>query len=172
MCIPYDSWLRNSDVTQGSTNGITTSGIEVGDYLVVRNSNVGNSGFGLTSLQSDNSVCGVGNSYLDNIYRVAAAVGVQTSAIGFGGTIGNMGTRAGVGSTTVTRVTVSVSSTQGISGIGNSNFYGEFSWGKIVLSSRAKSQAFTVNTTNGLLGIETGPRVQRVKPLRIENYDT
>ena len=164
LCIPYDSWLRNSDITQGSTSGITTSGIEVGDYLVVRNSNVGNSGFGLTSLQSNNSVCGVGTIFIDNIYRVAAAVGVNTSAIGFG--------TVGVGSTTVTRVTVSVSSTEGISGIGNSNFYGEFSWGKIVLSSRAKSQAFTVNTTNGISGIETGPNVQRVLPLKIENYDT
>ena len=164
LTIPLDSWLRDSDITQGSTSGITTSGIEVGDYFIVRNSNVGNSGFGLTSLQSDNSVCGVGTIFLDNVYRVAAAVGVNTSAIGFG--------TLGFGHTTVTRVTVSVSSTEGISGIGNSNIYGEYSWGKAVLSSRAKSQSFTVNASEGLPGIGTGPLVQRVKPLKITNYNT
>ena len=70
------------------------------------------------------------------------------------------------------QVVASVSSIDGVTAVGSSSFYGEYSWGKILLSSRVKSQAFTVNTTSGISGIETGPVVQRVQPLRIENYNT
>ena len=70
------------------------------------------------------------------------------------------------------QVVASVSSIDGVTAVGSSSFYGEYSWGRVILSSRAKSQSFTVNTTSGISGIETGPVLQRVKPLRIENYDT
>ena len=40
------------------------------------------------------------------------------------------------------------------------------------MTTRTYDYILTVNTTSGISGIETGPVLQRVKPLRIENYDT
>ena len=156
MVIPSDSWLRDSDITQPAV--ATVCGLSTGDYFIVRNSNTGPS-YGVTSLQSDNSICGVGTTAIDNIYRVAHHYSYTGDAIGFG-------------NTTMVQVVASVSSIDGVTAVGSSSFYGEYSWGRIILSSRAKSQSFTVNTTSGISGIETGPVLQRVKPLRIENYDT
>ena len=156
MVIPSDSWLRDSSITQPAT--ATVCGLTTGDYFVVRNSNTGPS-YGVTSLQSDNSICGVGTTNIDNVYRVAHHYAYTGNAIGFG-------------QTAMVQVVASVSSIDGVTAVGSSSFYGEYSWGKILLSSRVKSQAFTVNTTSGISGIETGPVVQRVQPLRIENYNT
>ena len=156
MVIPSDSWLRDSDITQPAV--ATVCGLSTGDYFLVYNSNTGPS-YGVTSLQSDNSICGVGTTGIDNVYRVAHHYSYTGDAIGFG-------------NTTMVQVVASVSSIDGVTAVGSSSFYGEYSWGRVILSSRAKSQSFTVNTTSGISGIETGPVLQRVKPLRIENYDT
>jgi len=155
LVIPYDSFLRNSDITQPSA--ITASGIGTGDLFVIRNSNVGG---GLTSLDENNAVVGVGTTFMDGVYRAAhVTTGVTTDAIGFG-------------QTTVTQVVVSVSSTDGLTGLAVSHFYGEYSWGKLQLTDRNKSQAYTVNTTNGITGIETGPVVVRQKSLKVKSYST
>ena len=155
LVIPYDSFLRNSDITQPSA--ITASGIGTGDLFVIRNSNVGG---GLTSLDENNAIVGVGTTFMDGVYRAAhVTTGVTTDAIGFG-------------QTTVTQVVVSVSSTDGLTGLAVSHFYGEYSWGKLQLTDRNKSQAYTVNTTNGITGIETGPVVVRQKSLKVKSYST
>ena len=84
MVIPYDSDLRNSNITQGGTNGITTSHLDVGDYFVIKNSNVG---FAMSSMDyDDDSIVGIGSTHIDNVYRVAAVSGVTTDAVGFGQT--------------------------------------------------------------------------------------
>ena len=153
--IPYDSFLRNSDITQPSA--IAASGIGTGDLFVIRNSNVGN---GLTSLDENNAVVGVGTSFMDGVYRAAhVTTGVSTDAIGFG-------------QTTVTQVVVSVSSTEGFTGLAVSHFYGDYSWGKLVLTDRNKLQTYPVNNTNGITGIETGPVVIRQKSLKVQSYST
>jgi len=153
--IPYDSFLRNSDITQPSA--IAASGIGTGDLFVIRNSNVGN---GLTSLDENNAVVGVGTSFMDGVYRAAhVTTGVSTDAIGFG-------------QTTVTQVVVSVSSTEGFTGLAVSHFYGDYSWGKLMLSDRNKLQTYPVNNTNGITGIETGPVVIRQKSLKVQSYST
>ena len=73
LVIPSDSFLRKSEFTQGASgsganSGIVTSGLNVGDFFIVSNSNVGH---GLTSLNTDGSAVGVGTTYIDNVYRVA-----------------------------------------------------------------------------------------------------
>jgi hypothetical protein len=148
--ISKNSFLRNSSIT-----GITTiSGIQTGYYFVVYNSNVGN---GVTSLNSSGSIVGVGSTFLDNVYQVASVSIAQTSAVGFGITY-------------VAKVTVSVSNYNGLIGIGYSNFYGEFSWGKVSVESRNKELSYNSYNLRGSAGITTGTILKRTKPLGYINY--
>ena len=148
--IPRNSFLRNSTVT-----GVTTiSGISTGYYFVVYNSNVG---FGMTSLDSSGNVVGVGTTCLDNIYQVSSVSIGQTNALG-------------VGLTYVAQVTVSVSNYNGLVGLGISNFYGEYSWGRITLGPRSKNNTYNAYTKNGFVGIATGSTISRSNPLKYLNY--
>ena len=151
LVIPSDSVLRNATITDATTS----SGIETGFYFIVRNSNVGH---GLTSLDASSNTVGVGTTFIDNIYRAAhVTTGVTTDALGFG-------------QTTVTQVVVSVNSLNGLTGLGFSNFYGDYSWGKLQLNDRNKSQSYTAVTSNGYTGITTGPVIVRKNPLKFQNY--
>ena len=148
--IPKDSFLRNSSIT-----GVTTiSGIQTGYYFIINNSNVGK---GLTSLNSLRSTVGVGTTFLDNVYQVAAVSIAQTSVTGFGVTY-------------VAKVTVSVSGYNGLTGIGFSNFYGEYSWGRVILGPRIKDNSYNSYTLNGYAGIATGAILKRTNPLKYLNY--
>ena len=148
--IPRNSFLRNSSIT-----GVTTvSGIQTGYYFVINNSNVGR---GLTSLNSLRSTVGVGSTFLDNVYQVAAVSIAQTSV-------------TGLGFTYVAKVTVSVSSYNGLTGIGFSNFYGEYSWGRVILGSRIKNNSYNAYTLKGYTGIATGTILARTNPLKYLNY--
>lgn len=150
LVIPKNSYLRDSSVT-----GVTTlSGIQTGYYFVISNSNVGN---GVTSLNSSGSTVGISKSYLDCVYQVASVSVAQTSVIGFGVTY-------------VTRVVVSVTNNNGLSGIGYSNYYGDYSWGRIVLRTRTKQNTYDAYTLNGYSGISTGSIVNRTVPLKYLNY--
>ena len=157
LVIPSDSDLRNANITQGGTSGITESAIAVGDYFVITNSNVGSARSSLD--YDDDSVVGVGTTFIDNVYRVAAVSGVTTDAVGFG-------------QTSLTRVIVSVANTAGLVGLANSTFYGNYSFGKIIMNDRNVSRAYTVNTLNGISGIETGVILTRKTSLKTESYAT
>jgi len=157
LVIPYDSDLRNSDITQGATNAITESAIAVGDYFVIKNSNVGSARSSMD--YSDDSIVGIGTTFIDNVYRVAAVSGVTTDAVGFG-------------QTALTRVIVSVANTAGLVGLANSTYYGDYSFGKIIMSDRNVSRAYTVNTSNGITGIETGVILTRKTSLKVGSYTT
>jgi hypothetical protein len=156
LLISKKSFLRGSDVAGITTvSGITTiSGIQTGYYFVVYNSNVGN---GVTSLNSDGSIVGVGTSYLDNVYKVSSVSIAQTHAVGFGLTY-------------VAKVTVSISNYNNLSGLGFSSFYGEYSWGKLVLDTRTKLNEYNAYTSNGVTGIKTGSIVTRKNSLKYQNY--
>jgi hypothetical protein len=152
--IPQNSPLRDGKtVTVGiATTGI--SGIQTGYYFTINNSNVGQ---GLTSLNSSGGVVGVGTTFIDNIYQVAAVSIAQTAV-------------SGVGVTYVAQVTVSVSNYNGLSGIGYSGFYGEYSWGRISTPTRKNPQQFTSYANIG--GISTSPTIQRFNRLKFSNYNT
>jgi len=83
---------------------VTVSGIASGYYFTVFDSNIGS---GLTSYDNPIGITtvGIGTSFLDNIYKVHSAKTIQGPALG-------------IGATALRRVTVSVSSTEGI-GIGS-----------------------------------------------------
>ena len=71
--------------------------------------------------------------------------------------------RVGI-NTTLRRVTVSVSSTEGI-GIG-SGFYGRFSWGRLHDFVKDGTSAFTAISDDGVTGIKTGPVIIRTRDLK------
>ena len=151
--IPIDSFLRDTKVVGAA---VTLSDISVGDYFTVKNSNVGS---GVTSLYQTGETLGVTTQFLDAVYEVAA-VSVATTAV------------AGVGITYVKRVTVSVEDLGDITGIGLTEFYGEFSWGKITLGGRTNAAAFDAYTLKGTSGITTGGVVSRVQPLKLRGFST
>lgn len=144
--IPLNSALRDSTIT-----GVTTiSGIQTGYYFSVYNSNIGN---GVISLNSDNSVIGMGVTFLDNVYRVAS-VSYPTISV------------AGIGNTMVSRVIVSVSDYNGLNILNEQQYYGEFSWGKLILKYRKKNNQYYAYP----VGISTGDIVTRIVPLKSSNY--
>jgi hypothetical protein len=151
LVIPNNSFLRDSSIVG---TAITVSGIQTGYYFTVFNSNVGN---GVTSLRRDGSIVSVGSSFLDNVYEVSSVSIAQTSV-------------PGLGFTYVSRVTVSVQNYNGLTGIGFSNFFGEFSWGRISAPLRSDAKQF-IAYNNGLIGVSTSPIVERSNPLKYINYN-
>ena len=123
---------------------------------VVNNTNVGN---GVTSLYQNNSILGIGTQFLNGLYEVASVSIAQTSI-------------PGIALTYVTRVTTSISNYNSLSGIGNSAFYGEFSWGKITLGIRNNPKTYNSYTRNGILGITTSSTVTRISPLKYVGYSS
>ena len=151
LVIPSDSPFRDSNIVG---TAITVSGIQTGYYFVALKTNIG---FGVTSLRQDNSVVGVGSTFLDNIYEVSAVSIAQTAV-------------QGIGITYVAQVTVSVEDFNGLVGTGYSNFFGEYSWGRIAIPTRTDANAFTAYN-NGLVGVSTSPIVERFDPLKYLNYN-
>lgn len=149
LFIPEYSYIRDGDIA--GTASTTISGIQTGYYFVVRNSNVG---YGLTSLDDTGSIVGVGSTFIDNVYQVASVSIAQTTV-------------SGVGTTSVARVVVSVEDYNGLVSLGQTYFYGEYSWGRISGLIRKNPTEFSVYN-NGIVGITTSPIVQRYQPLK--NY--
>ena len=54
--------------------------------------------------------------------------------------------------------------------MGVSEFYGNFSWGKIVLGSRTSPQAFNAYSEDGFTGLSTSALITRVAPLKSKDY--
>lgn len=149
LYIPQDSYLREFAVT---TPIISSSQLQDNYYFKVSNSNVGN---GVTSLRSDGSIIGIGTTGIDNIYQVISVSTATTSVYGDG-------------SGTVAKVIVSVSDYNGLSGIGYSSYYGDYSWGLIV--SPPINNSFNVNSDYGVVGLNSTPYVRRYNRLQIQNY--
>ena len=141
------------------SSAVTVSGIQSGYYFTVFDSNVGS---GLTSYENaiGTSPVGIGTSFIDNIYKVHSAKNITGDAYGIGTTVGI--------NTTLRRVTVSVSSTEGI-GIG-SGFKGRFSWGRLHDFVKDGTSAFTAINDDGVTGILTGPVIIRTRDLK-ESYN-
>jgi len=65
---------------------------------------------------------------------------------------------------------VSVSDYNGLSGLGFSSFYGEYSWGRILTPIRKNPEEFITYANVG--GISTSPIVQRYNKLKYVGYST
>ena len=152
--IPLNSPLRDNKIVKVGVATTGISGIQTGYYFLINNSNVGG---GLTSLDSSGNIVGIGTSFINNVYQVAAVSIAQTAV-------------PGIGITNVTKVTVSLSSYNNLSRIGYSNFYGEYSWGLISTPIRKNPKNFTSYAKSG--GISTSPIIQRYNKLKYIGYST
>ena len=164
MWIPANSPLRDSKIV--TPDPISVSGLQTGSYFMISNSNIGS---GVTTLDASGNTIGIGTTALDGIYQVSHYVGLST--VGFGSTI--------PGTNNLRRVFAAVErwegleSTVGYSTLGqgiSSSFVGDYSWGRIDLSDRMVSTSYTINTSNGVIGITTGPQVKRRDKLKSANY--
>jgi len=162
MYIPKQSPLRDEDIA--SPDPISKTGLQTGFYFTVSNTNVGS---GVTSLELDGTYIGIGTTALDNVYEVSHYVGITT--VGFGSDQAEEAVRV------FSRIldwnglqnTVGYSTlNQGIT----TSFVGEFSWGRLQLTDRQVSQAYTVNLNDGVTGIKTGPQIKRKIALKAENF--
>jgi len=152
LFIPLDSYLRDSTIVDLP---ITISGIQSSYYFITRNTNIGN---GTTSLYKNGSILGISTQFLDNVYEVSEVSTTTTFLMG-------------IGTTQIRRVKVKVDDFKNISGgIGLTEFYGEFSWGKIELGERINPQSFDAYLSNGYSGISSSSLVSRAYPLKYLNY--
>ena len=161
--IPIDSYLRSSSIVGTS---VTMSGITTGDFFVVYNSNVGVAPTSFTSKTSSGSNIGTGTQFVDNVYQVISVTNVSVANTSIG--ISTIGTAT----TLVRRVNVNVVgfSTSNASSITTSKYIGEFSWGKILLTSRVSDNEFNFYGNSGVSGITTSAAVNRSTSLKYKNY--
>ena len=150
LFIPMNSDLRNQSIT-----GVTTiSGIQTGYYFSTFNTNIGN---GVTSLYQDSSVLGISTQYLDNVYEVASVSIAQTNV-------------SGIGIGYVSRVIVSVSNYNSLTGIGDSSNFGEYSWGRVSFKYVTNTNEFNAYPKNGISGLSTSSVIKRTNPLKYTEY--
>ena len=137
----------DSFLDQAGFGNITKSGIAAGYYFVIHDSVVGN---GLTSINVDASVIGVGTTFIDNVYRADEVV---TSNSGIVTVYSNVESLAGLGTTSL------------------SPRIGYYSWGRFYGFNRSVTapKSFTINNQNGYTGLTTAPIIHRLTPL-VENY--
>jgi hypothetical protein len=156
LYIPENSYLRNSYLVG---TAITLSQISVNDYFVVYESNIGSSSTSFSSKDNTGSTIGIGTNFIDNIYQVSSVSSLSSNIIG-------------IGTTTIKRINVIVSgigfTNHGI--VTTSNYFGSYSWGKIILSSRSENNSFNFYGNNGISGITTSAIVSRTSPLKFSNY--
>jgi hypothetical protein len=160
--IPTTSYLRDPNIVQSP---IIVSDIAVGDYFLVYNSNVGVATTSIMSRDTSNNVIGIGTNFVDNVYQVNSVsnVSVANTTIGIA-TVGSA-------TTTVRRVFARISSSIGYSGgITTSNYFGNFSWGKIKLRSRTEENEFNFYGNVGVGGISTSAYAIRTVPLKYIDY--
>lgn len=156
--IPTTSYLRNTNIVG---TAITLSSLSFGDFFKVSNTPTTYSpktsethGIGA----DPGSTIGIGTTGLDNVYQV-----VTTNIV--------TGQVPGIGNTSVLKVIVKVNNNTGIGD--TSNLYlGDYSWGLVTVPSSGVTTEFNVNTSNGVVGINTTPIIRRVNQLRSDSYNS
>ena len=138
LVLPMDSVFRNASIVG---TAITVSGIGSAQYLAVSNTNIG---YGVTSVDSTGTTVGVGTTFVDNVYEVISVATATTEAFG-------------MGSTAVTQVTVAVDTFNGLTGMGYSEYMGNYSWGMIHSYVRAGSNTYSPILTDGVTGLQSSP---------------
>mgnify|MGYP004165002917 CR=1 FL=1 len=63
-----------------------------------------------------------------------------------------------------------ISSFNSLSGVGVSELFGNFSWGRVAFGLRSNPNAYNAYTNDGVTGISTGGIVRRLYPLKWKNY--
>jgi len=182
LYIPVYSDLRDTKLVG---TAVTLSSLDVGDYFMVFASNAGSATTSITSKDVNGNTIGVGTQFIDNIYQVSASTIQQRDVVGVGTTavrrvyanISGLSTVT-FGSSNLTFDSTNFTFDNDGEGAGSgfvgvmtaSNFFGNFSWGKITLTGRSESTQYNTYPDDGISGISTWPVVQRTSPLKSVNY--
>ena len=167
--IPLSSDLRNSTI---AGTAVTISGISTGDYFVINDSNVGIATTSIRAYASDGATIGIGSAFVDNVYEVNTFEIVNTPT-------GVATDGVGIGTSHCKRVFVKIGDNftwdgdwPSFSGIGiqTGNYFGSYSWGKIILPSRSESNSYNAYTDGGVGGISTSMVVRRSAALKFKNF--
>ena len=180
--IPTNSYLRSTNVTGIA---VTLSSLNRGDYFVVYNSNVGSSSTSIYSGNLDGGFVAIGTQFVDNVYQVDTSELVTANVTGIGTTIFRrvFAKIIGISSLTFSSTyftfdsgiikfdsAVGVGSTSYAGIITNSNYFGNFSWGRISVPYRSGENNFNFYGTNGVGGISSSSIVRRTNPLKYTSY--
>jgi hypothetical protein len=154
LFIPINSTLR--DNISMNNNAITASQIQQNNYFKIYDTRVGS---GVSTLRQNNTVIGIGTTFIDNIYQVASVSIGQTLV-------------PGIGLTNVAKVITKVNNYSGIttSQFGYNSYHGKFSWGIISVPPGYITKEFIINNTNGVVGLNSTPIIRRVNPLKFDSY--
>ena len=129
-----------------------------------------------------NHIIGITTSYVDSVYLAKSVSVVSRTIGGISTSVLRVNSRiAGVSTIGFSSTTSSFDSTiltfdkTGLDitypgTIYTSNYYGEFSWGKVVFDTRSKEFTHEARTLNGFSGLSTSDTLYRTKHLRFENY--
>ncbi len=182
LYIPTYSDLRKPSLVG---TAITVSSLSKDDFFIVTNSNAGVGSTEITSKDNDGATIGIGTQFIDNIYQVSVASNIVREVVGIGTTTVRRLYAAISGLSTVTFGSTGIDFSSesytfdddgegagsGYPGIiTTSNYYGNYSWGKITLTGRSENNQFGVYPQGGVTGISTWPLVQRTVPLKSKNY--
>jgi hypothetical protein len=179
LYIPENSHLRQQSLTG---TAVTISSLSTGDYFIVDDSNVGYASTSIISLDIDKNPIGICTEFINNIYQVESSEILKKEVIGIGTIYINRITvntskfyfRTDTFSSTLITFdsniyTFDYTSSGNIFNILALNNFGNFSWGKITLSSRSKEIYYDYGNKS-ISGISTSTIVQRTSPLRFNKY--
>ena len=194
LYIPEDSHLRDASNTG---TAVTQSGITTADYFSVYNSNVGiadtGAGIGVTPFTSksiDDRVIGFSTQFVDAIFQVGSADIIERHVLGIGTTsVTRIHTSVltGIGTENLDSAGITMDSTTlkfdneasgnvyagTISTTTNGQaYFGNYSWGKIVLGPRIAANSYTYYGEQGFAGISTGDMIFRRPKLKTVGYST
>lgn len=154
----YDNGTLGLGYTALNNFGVEYSGLEVGDYFVIYESN-SIAGHALTGISTylgglgnyPNSKVGTAVSFLDGLYRVERVTSPAAGIV----TVGcNFALSPSGGSIQVNAFT------------NPKGYMGRYTWGKIYdfqNRSRETPESFIVNVDNGIVGLSTAPDVYRTR---------
>jgi hypothetical protein len=194
LYIPEDSHLRDAAITG---TAVTQCGITTADYFVVNNSNSGiadtGAGIGATPFTSksiDDRVIGFSTQFVDSIFQVGSSDIIERHVLGIGTTsVTRVHTSVltGIGTENwdsggITMDSTSLTLDNEASGnvyagtisttINGQAYFGNYSWGKIILGPRLAANSYTYYGEDGFAGISTGDMVFRRPKLKTVGYST
>ena len=194
LYIPEDSHLRDAAITG---TAVTQCGITTADYFVVHNSNSGiadtGAGIGATPFTSksiDDRVIGFSTQFVDCVFQVGSADIITRHVLGIGTTsVTRVHTSVltGIGTENwdsggITMDSTSLTLDNEASGnvyagtisttTNGQAYFGDYSWGKIVLGPRIAANSYTYYGDQGYTGLSTGDMVFRRPKLKTVGYST
>ena len=186
LLIPYDSDLRNENLVG---TAVTLSALSVDDYFTVSNSNTNiiDDFVSLNTKSTNGNLVGVATHFTDAVHQVTTTELVYRNISGITtGVLRVNSVIAGIGTTNFTSSEITMDSDTGGSviyrmdsdsspsgfdgGITTSTYFGDFSWGKVILTGRNREVQYDSNNLFGFSGITNADSISRDSNLRFNDY--